>query len=90
MAECCAEQGFEATTVDGICAAAGVSRKSFDELFADKEECLGAAMETVVEEGWRALDGVLAKDKPWGAALRDGVVAALRAPPSAPPLPTWR
>ncbi len=78
MAECCAVRGFEATTVEDVCAAAGVSRESFEQLFAGKGECLGAAMETLVEEAWRALDEVVAQDKAWGATLRDGAAALLR------------
>jgi AcrR family transcriptional regulator len=78
MAECCAAQGFEATKVDDVCAAAGVSHESFDELFVDMGECLGAAMETLVEAAWRELEGVAAPEKPWDAVLRDGTGVLLR------------
>lgn len=78
MAECCAARGFEVTTAEEVCAAAGVSRESFDQLFADKGECVGAAMEMLVEEAWRALDSVAAMERPWGAVLRDGAGALLR------------
>jgi AcrR family transcriptional regulator len=77
MAECCAGRGYGATTVDDVCAAAGVSRESFDGLFADKSECLGAAMESIVNDAWRALDGALSPGKPWAEALRDGMAALL-------------
>jgi AcrR family transcriptional regulator len=77
MAECCAAKGYEATTVAEVCAAAGISPEAFDRVFADKAECLGAVMESVVEEAWRALDRVLTPDKPWAAAVRDGTVALL-------------
>jgi len=78
MAECCAAKGYEAAAVDDVCAASGVSRESFERVFADKGECLGAAMESIVAEAWRALDEVGSPDKPWATALRDGVVALLR------------
>jgi AcrR family transcriptional regulator len=77
IVECCAAKGYEATTVDDVCAAAGVSRESFDRVFASKDECLGAAMESAVEEAWRALEGVFAPDKRWADGLRDGAVALL-------------
>ncbi|MGV3616764.1 MAG: TetR/AcrR family transcriptional regulator [Fimbriimonas sp.] len=38
-------QGYAATTVDGICAEAGVTKGSFFHYFASKEEICGAAME---------------------------------------------
>jgi AcrR family transcriptional regulator len=77
IAERCAAKGYEATTVDDVCAAAGVSRESFDRVFAGKDECLGAAMESTVEEAWRTLEGVLAPGKRWADGLRDGAVALL-------------
>jgi AcrR family transcriptional regulator len=77
MAECCAAKGYEETTVADVCAAAGVSRESFERIFADKNECLGATMESVVAEAWRALESVRSPDKSWGVTLRDGCVALL-------------
>lgn len=78
MAECCAAEGYEHTTVADICAAAGISVESFDRAFAGKEECLGATMDAIVAEAWSALDTVLSRERPWGARLRDGVAALLR------------
>jgi len=75
MAECCARQGYEATNVADICAAAGVSRRAFQKAFADKRECLGAVMEAFVEEAWRRLDGVRSPGKTWEEELGDGVAA---------------
>jgi AcrR family transcriptional regulator len=77
MAECCVAKGYEETTVADVCAAAGVSRESFGRAFAGKDECLGAAMEAVVAEAWRALEGARSPEKPWAAALRDGAAALL-------------
>jgi AcrR family transcriptional regulator len=56
------EHGYPATTVARIIAAAHISRKTFYELFANKEECVLAAYDLAVE--WlggqvaEALDGV--------------------------------
>lgn len=77
IAECCAARGYEATSVDDICAAAGVSRESFDTLFADKGECLGAAMESIVSQASATLEGATSQSQPWAANLRDGVAALL-------------
>ncbi|MER5462441.1 TetR/AcrR family transcriptional regulator [Streptomyces sp. NPDC002668] len=41
-----AEKGYTAATVADVTARAGVSRKTFYELFADKEECFIAAADT--------------------------------------------
>lgn len=77
MAESCAERGYEATTVADVCAAAGVSERRFHALFAGKEECLGAAMEWLVELAWRKLEEDSPADKPWAERLRTGVESLL-------------
>jgi AcrR family transcriptional regulator len=77
MAESCAERGYEQTTVADVCAAAGVSGEAFARAFADMDECLGAAMESFVTEGWRRLDEARSPGKAWTAELRDGVGALL-------------
>lgn len=77
MTESCAERGYEATTVADVCAAAGVSEPLFHELFAGKEECLGAAMEWLVELGWRRLEEDSPADRPWAERLRTGVESLL-------------
>jgi AcrR family transcriptional regulator len=86
IAECCAARGFEATTVDDVCAAAGVSRGAFEREFGDLDECLGAAMESAVEAAWAALEGVSSAERPWGAVLRDGAAALLGAAAERPAL----
>ena len=77
IVESCAARGYEATTVDDICAAAGVSRQSFERAFAGVGECAGAAVEALAEEAWEALERVSSPGKPWGATLREGVAALL-------------
>lgn len=78
IAECCAARGLEATTVEDVCAAAGVSREAFEREFGDLDECLGAAMESAVDAAWAALEGVRSAERPWGAVLRDGAAVLLR------------
>jgi AcrR family transcriptional regulator len=77
IAECCATRGLERTSVEDVCDAAGVSREAFGREFAGLDECLGAAMENLVADVWRALDGIASAERPWAAALRDGTAALL-------------
>jgi AcrR family transcriptional regulator len=44
-----AERGYAATRLSDLAELSGVARKSFYALFADKEECFVAAMETMVD-----------------------------------------
>lgn len=77
MAERCATQGFEATTADDVCAAAGVPRDSFDRLFADKDGCLAATAESAVEQARGAVAEAVSPQRTWAANLRDGATALL-------------
>jgi AcrR family transcriptional regulator len=47
LASCVAENGYNATTIGQITSAASVSRRTFYEHFADKEECFLAAYEAL-------------------------------------------
>jgi AcrR family transcriptional regulator len=84
MAQSCAVGGYEATTIEDVCAAAGLARKTFEREFADLGECLGAAMESVVAETWLALERALGPGRswdaslPWGDGLRAGTEALLQ------------
>jgi AcrR family transcriptional regulator len=77
MAESCASRGYEATTVSDICALAGVSEASFEALFSGKEDCLVAALRSVLEEGHKRIADVHSPQRPWAAVVRDGVRALL-------------
>lgn len=50
MVAAAAEEGCERVTVGELCLLAGVSKRTFYEIFASKEECLAAAHEAVVCE----------------------------------------
>lgn len=50
MADCCAEFGYRATTIDAVLERAAVRRESFDSLFAGKEDCALAALNKIVSE----------------------------------------
>jgi AcrR family transcriptional regulator len=80
MIQVVADQGFAETTVADIISAAGVSRATFYEQFADKEDCFVAAYATVmdrmlafVSEGFAADDG-----GDWIERLRGGIRSLLR------------
>jgi AcrR family transcriptional regulator len=50
MAACCAEAGYEETTVGAVLDRAGVTPESFESLFVDKEDCALAALNKIVSE----------------------------------------
>lgn len=49
MVACVAQQGYPATTVADLTRASGVSRRSFYDLFADKEACFVSTLEAILE-----------------------------------------
>jgi AcrR family transcriptional regulator len=77
MAESCAEKGYGATTITDICEPAGVSRATFYELFKDKEDCFGAAMELSLADAMGRIVEVYSPDKPWATMVRDAAVVFL-------------
>jgi AcrR family transcriptional regulator len=71
------QQGFEATTVEQIAEAAGLSRRSFHRYFASKDDVLTAALE---DSGAKIAAGIATRpetESPWLALRRgfDGLVA---------------
>jgi len=77
IARSCAKKGYGATTIADICAAAGVSRATFYELFKDKEDCFHAAMELCLADAMSAIVTVYSPDKPWATMVRDAAAAFL-------------
>jgi len=77
MARGCAKKGYGATTIADVCEAAGVSRATFYELFRDKEECFGAAMELSLADAMGRIVAVYSPDKPWATMVRDAAAAFL-------------
>ena len=60
------EKGYEATTIGDLTRVAGVSRAAFYDLFKDKEECLLAAVDALVEPAIATIERAL--DAPTGEA----------------------
>ncbi len=71
MLELVGRDGYEATTVPQVVAAARVSRNAFYELFDDKADCFLAACDAIAEELLRELLA-LVTEPDWVQALREG------------------
>jgi AcrR family transcriptional regulator len=50
MTECCAEHGYAETTIEHVLTRAAVDQRSFDALFATKEDCAVAAITRVASK----------------------------------------
>ena len=73
-----AERGYAAATIDDVVRGAGVSKKTFYEHFADKEDCFLAAYEAASEELFRRISEAHAAHEDWLERTRAGIVAYLR------------
>jgi AcrR family transcriptional regulator len=73
VAEAVAEQGFVTTTVADIISRARLSRRTFYEHFADKEECFLAAYDTVVEQLLIAVRQAYDQADSWTQKVHDGL-----------------
>ena len=77
MAAVTAEWGAGAVTVSHVVARAGVSRRTFYELFADREACLLAAFELGVERARARIEPAYVAQSRWREAIREGLAAFL-------------
>jgi AcrR family transcriptional regulator len=76
LAAVCAEKGYSATTVEAVIVHAGVSRRTFYDLFSDKEDCFIAAYDLIMGRLLREVDeAYFAGERPWAQRL----AAVLRA-----------
>lgn len=64
------ERGYEGTTVDDICAVAGISRSTFFRYFASKEDALLGEVANSADELREALQGRPDDEAPWIALRR--------------------
>jgi AcrR family transcriptional regulator len=89
MIEAVARRGWEATTVADVLELAGVSRRSFYELFSNKEACLMATYDTVVARSRRLVIDAWSGERGWDNRLHAACKALLEdiaASPNAPRL----
>ncbi len=78
LAEAVAENGYSGTTIAHITRHAAVSRRTFYEHFASKDECFVAAYDTVMVELRERVADAFEKEDEWPRAVRAGVGAMLR------------
>jgi AcrR family transcriptional regulator len=71
------ELGFEQATVARITSRAGVSRRTFYEMFANREQCIAAALEDVAEQLQRELRASGLQRLAWRERMRQGLWAIL-------------
>jgi AcrR family transcriptional regulator len=71
------EHGVQAFNIALVCERAGVSRKTFYEIFSDREQCLLAAFEGAVEQATRAVMEASGGEKGWRERVRAGLTALL-------------
>jgi AcrR family transcriptional regulator/DNA-binding MarR family transcriptional regulator len=75
--ELVSEQGLDGAGIGPVCKRAGVSRRTFYEIFEDREACVLAALEAGVQ---RIIDSVLPAyehEHKWSARIRAGLLALL-------------
>lgn len=74
----CAERGYPATTVEAVTIHAGVSRRTFYDLFADKEDCFISAHDVIVDRLLGAVEEAYsAGERPWAQRLAAAVRAVI-------------
>lgn len=77
MAELCAEHGAANVTVAYVVARSGVSRRTFYELFSDREACFLATLDEAVEHCLRSVLPAYAAPGRWRERIRASLVALL-------------
>lgn len=77
MGELLTEIGIEDATVGRVCKRAGVSRRTFYEVFEDREECFLAAFDQAVERIAGEVGPVYAHGQKWSARIRAALTVLL-------------
>jgi AcrR family transcriptional regulator len=70
VVEAVAEHGYNATTIGRIAAAAKISRRTFYEHFAGKEDCFLAAYEMIDEHVRRSMEAAAGEEERWPERAR--------------------
>ncbi|HEX4669538.1 MAG TPA: TetR/AcrR family transcriptional regulator [Solirubrobacterales bacterium] len=78
LAEAIAENGYAGTTIAHITSHAAVSRRTFYEHFASKDECFVAAYDTVMAELRERVGQAFEDEADWPHAAKAGIGAMLR------------
>ncbi len=77
IVELAAERGVSGVTIARIVAGSGVSRRTFYELFKDREDCFVAAFQQAVERASRYVREVIDPRASWAARIRASLIALL-------------
>jgi AcrR family transcriptional regulator len=77
MADVCAERGAPEVTVAHIVARSGVSRRTFYELFSDREQCLLDALDQAIARASAAVLPAYEQPGRWRERVRVGLAALL-------------
>jgi AcrR family transcriptional regulator/DNA-binding MarR family transcriptional regulator len=75
--EVLAEQGLENASVGRVCKRAGVSRRTFYELFDDRDECLLAALDAAVERLAQPVVAAYEAERNWCERIRGALTVLL-------------
>jgi AcrR family transcriptional regulator len=78
MAQVAAERGAGNVTVAHVVARAGISRRTFYELFEDREACLLAALDEAIGEAAAVVVPAYEGQRDWCGSVRAGLAALLR------------
>ncbi len=78
LAEAIAENGYSGTTIAHITRHAAVSRRTFYEHFASKDECFVAAYDTVMAQLRERVGEAFEEESDWPRAVKAGIGAMLR------------
>jgi AcrR family transcriptional regulator len=77
MIESVAQRGYQATTVAHVIGLAGVSRRAFYELFANKEQCFLGSYDIVIASTHRLMLEAWASERGWANRLHSACRALL-------------
>jgi AcrR family transcriptional regulator len=77
MAEVTAERGAQNVTVAHVVARSGVSRRTFYELFEDREDCLLAAIDQAIDHATAAVLPAYEGQAAWRERIRAALIAML-------------
>lgn len=77
FAEVLAQSGLEAAGVGRVCARAGVSRRTFYDLFDDREDCFAAAFDAAIERISAVMLAACSPSGRWHERVRSGLAALL-------------
>jgi AcrR family transcriptional regulator len=77
MADVCAAHGAANVTVGYVVQRAGVSRRTFYEVFADIGDCLTSAFDHAAERAAQRISGAYERQSPWVQRIRTALIAFL-------------